>query len=483
MNPLPDSSAGRVDKLICDPATSDASDLATIHPPLMRVATARRALAGVFLFVVVVQIIYWIWIGNGLGKFSDAHSEADALRSAEAYARDGLLSHHGLPRLLYGGRFPDVGTIIDHLDKDGLVKPVFRTGFPDNLANRDDWVYTHYPPGPNWLCGVMARFFGTDQIRFLRLLPMVFGLVATAIFFKTSAGAFGADRAALIAGACAVLPMFHTCMPGLHFEGYSFALLLLQFSLLISPLWNGKQRLWHWPALFLFGFAQGWLSFDQFFVVTLLSWPLWLLRRAEGAELSFRWLFLTAALPCAGFGLAHFLHLAQVSAELGGWHPAIEEFRRTATERAGQADLPLPPFLEMLLRHIPVGSGYFRSLALGGYFYLRQVLILRGPYFGPFMIAAIAAALLVLCFRPSQITRTPWHSRGATWTLSWPGSKRPWPALAAALFVSLVWWPVMAGHVAGNAGVTIRHLFVFYLFLVLVVVKSISVTKEEDRPV
>jgi hypothetical protein len=405
------------------------------------------------------------------------------LRSAEAYAKDGLRSHHGLPRLLYGGRFPDVGTIIDHLDKDGLVKPVFRAGFPDNMAKRDDWVYTHYPPGPNWLCGVMARCFGMEHIRYFRLLPLSLGLFATVIFFKSSAGVFGADRAALIAGACAVLPMFHTCMPGLHYEGYSFALLLLQFSLLIGLLWNGKQGLWHWPALFLFGFAQGWLSFDQFFIITLISWPLWLLRRAEGARPSIQWLIMTAALPCAGFGLAHFLHLAQVAAELGGWQRAIQEFTRTAAERAGQADLPSPPFLEMLLRHVPVGSGYFRSLALGGYFYLRQVLILRGPYFGPFMIAAIVAALLVLCFRQSRVAVPIWgNSWRTSWTLSWPGPKRPWLALAAALFVSLIWWLFMAGHVAGNAHVTVRHIFVFYLLLVLVVVKSISVTKEQDRP-
>jgi len=152
-----------------------------------------------------------------------------------AYAKEGLTSHHGLPRSLFGGRFPDVGTITDHLDENGLVKRVFRKGFPENLATRDNWVYTHYPPGPNWLCGVMVRCFGIDHIQLYRLLPLAFGLLATAIFFRASAGAFGADRAAFIAGACAVLPMFHCCMPGLHYEGYSFALLLLQFSLLIGP--------------------------------------------------------------------------------------------------------------------------------------------------------------------------------------------------------------------------------------------------------
>src|SRR5579859_2669182 len=426
MNPLPDSPAERMDNMSCDPGSLDGPDPATTHPPLMRVATARRALIGAFLFVVVVQLIYWIWIGNGLGKFSDAHSEADALRSAAAYATDGLTSHHGLPRILYGGRFPDVGTISDHLDENGTVKPVFRTGFPDNQATRDNWVYTHYPPGPNWLCGVMARCFGVEHIRFFRLLPLALGLLATAVFFKASSKVFGADHAVLIAGACIVLPMFHTCMPGLHYEGYSLALLLLQFSILIGQLWNsGRQRLWHWPVLFLFGFVQGWLSFDQFFVVTLLSLPLWLLRRAEGATPSMRWLFLTAALPCAGFGLAHFLHLAQVAGELGGWHPAIEEFRRTAVERADRSDLAFPPFLEMLLRHVPVGSGYFRSLGLGGYFYLREVLILRGGYFGPFMLMAVAMALPILWFRRTRMTMIPWSNpRGMSWTLSWPGPKR-----------------------------------------------------------
>src|SRR5260370_10387209 len=176
---------------------------------------------------------------------------------------------------------------------------------------------------------MMAKSFGLGQIRLYRLLPLTLCLLATAIFFKACAWAFGVDRAALIAGACAVLPMFHACMPVLHYEGYSFALLLLQFSLLIGPLWNGKQRLWHWPALFVFGVAQGWLSFDQFFIVTLISWPLWLLRRAEGARPSIRWLFLTAGLPRAGVRPGHFLHMSPLAPHLRVSHAPHVELRRS----------------------------------------------------------------------------------------------------------------------------------------------------------
>jgi len=197
-----------------------------------------------------------------------------------------------------------------------------------------------------------------------------------------------------------------------------------------------------------------------------------------------RWLFLTAALPCAGFGLAHFLHLAQVAGVnwAAGMSPSKNSDGRPLNARASQIWLSRHCWkccCAMFTSNPDISGVWFWAVI----HICAMVLILRGPHFGPFMIAAIAAALPVLFLKQTQVTATTWrNSPQISWAISWPGPTRPWPALAAALFVSLVWWPVMAAHVAGNSHVTVRHLFVFYLFLVLVVVKSISVTKKAVPP-
>jgi len=447
------------------------------HKALMKETTGRRLLMAIFSFLVLLQLAYLAWIGNGLGKLSDGFSEANALRAAQAYLKDGLASHHGLPRQLYGNRFPGQGMVKDHIDTNGLVPLQFRQGFPPDQANPDNWVYTHYPPGPDYLCAIMGRFVGLNRLWLLRLLPLSLGLLAAAVFFRALTRSFGVDRAALIAAACLVLPMFNTYMPGLHYQGYSFALLLLQMSCLIQMLWQpGRARLWSWPLFFAFGFLQGWLSFDQFFVVCLISLPFWLMRRAEGSQPSVRWLFWACALPSAGFALAHILHFLQVAAEFGGIHPAFEEFRRTAAERTGQSNPVLPQTLQALLGRDTSQLGYFGSLALGGYYYLREVLILRGLHFGPFMFLALVAALPVVTFRTTRVAVITWRKqRRIACLLAWPGPKRALPAVGAALLVSLAWWLVMPAHVVGNSHITVRHLFVLYFFLLLTVVRSISV--------
>lgn len=447
------------------PITPAPSDASLSCAPLFKERTARGLLAGVFVLLVLIQLLYLRWIGNGPGKYSDGFSEAHVVRAAEAYLRDGLWSHHSLPRSLYKYRdhFPGGGMEIDHVRADGTVTPEYRQGFPASMTDPDEWVYTHYPQGPELLCALLAKVIGLDRMWALRLLPLCLGLLAAAVFFKTLGRVFGADRAVLIAAVCVLLPMFNTYMPGLHYEGYSFALLLLQLSLLLRALWEAAgPRTWHWPVLFLFGFLQGWLSFDQFFVVCLLPWPLWLLRRAAGARPSGRWLVLTVGWLLAGFVLAHALHFLQVAAELGGLPAALDEFRRTAGERAGKTGAVVMPKLLVNYLHLEKNQfGFFGSLGLGGYYYLREILLLRGPQFGPFMFLALVAMAPIVLFRANR------------W-LHWPGPKSVLPALVAALLVSLLWWFVMPAHVVGNRHITVRHLFVLYFVLVLIIAKSLA---------
>jgi hypothetical protein len=164
--------------------------------------------------------------------------------------------------------------------------------------------------------------------------------------------------------------------------------------------------------------------------------------------------------------------------------PALEEFRRTAVEHASQISVVLPQTLQGLLGRDASHLNYLGSLALGGYYYFREVAILRGLHFGPFLFLAIVAGLPVAVFRTTQVAViTLGKQRRIGCSLSWPGPKGILPVLGAALLVSLAWWLVMPAHVVGNSHITVRHLFVLYFFLVVTVVKSISVSEERAASV
>lgn len=413
-----------------------------------------------------------MWIGNGVGKLCDPFSEANALRAAEAYLNDGLTSHHGLPRQAYGHRFPTEGF---------LAYP------PEHCPNLDTWAYTHYPEGPDVLLTLVGRVVGLENLPVLRLFPLGLSLLATAVFFRTLAWVFGADRAALVAGACVLLPMFNTSMPGLHFEGYSWALFLLQMSLLMRIYWKWTSvPRWCWAALFLFGFVQGWLSFDQFFVVGLVAWPLWLLRRSEGGALSRTHLALPVILAFAGFGFAHVLHFLQVAGELGGLGAALAEFRTTAVERVNQAGVTVP---QMLQRHLfsflqtdSARVSYFRSLILGAYQYVRDFLRPQAVQFFPLLPLAVVLGVLAALFRRIEVNLPcPDNSRPLRLSFSWPNNRRVSWTLFAALFISVVWLLVMPAHSVGNHHLTVRHFFVFYFFLVLILVRSLRMCSRGEE--
>lgn len=442
--------------------------------PLLSERTGRSIMRGAFAFLVLVQFLYLVWIGNGLGKYSDGFSEANLVRAVDGYLNDGLTSHHGLPRILfrYQQHFPGRGMDKDVVGGNGLVKPEFRQGFPDGMADPDQWVYTHYPPGPELLTGIIASVVGLEPLWVLRLFPLGVGLLGTAFFFRTLVRLYGADRAALVAVACVALPLYHTCMPSVHYQGYSFALLLLQISLLLRILWEpAKPRGWYWPVLFLFGFLQGWLSFDQAFVVCLVPLPLWLLRRAEGVQPKLQWLVASVGLLGVGFALAHLLHFLQVAGELGGIQAALDEFRRTAGERSGRGGTANLPRLLVKYLHLKSNQfGFSGSLGLGGYYYLREVLVLRGLAFGPFMFLALLAIFFTARVAGTKPRRQFW---AIPW-LTWPGPASVIPALGAAWLVSLLWLFVMPAHVVGNSHITVRHLFVLYFCLVLILAKSLS---------
>ncbi len=461
------------------------------HDALFQEPALRWFLGSVFALLILLQGLYLIKIGPGVSKHTDGFSEANALRAADAYIQDGLWSYHGLPRQAYGKRLHGEGVYAMIVGADGAVPLEYRLRLPARCANPDLWVYTHYPEGPDVMLALIGHVVGLENMRLLRLFPLGIGLFASAIFFITVAQRFGTGRAVFIAAGCVLLPMFHACMPGLHYQGYSLALLLLQISLLLRMYWRQTPiPKWHWAALFLFGFLQGWLSFDQFFVVGLIAWPFWLLRKSEGYTPSKLTLALCLALPVAGFGLAHCLHFLQVVGGTGSFQAAIEEFRATATERAGLhgGESGLLPMLQKtgalggayyLLHPFQyllgtVENPYIRMVISSLYNYIQYFIHLGLFQFAPVFPVAAVLLLPVVLFHQFQIV-LPCRARSTPIALTFcrPAGGNLLPTFGAALFTSLIWLFVMAGHTVNNGHITVRHFFVFYLFVLIALSKSV----------
>lgn len=427
----------------------------------MSAKAARRLFFIGLLFMTLTQIAFLAKTGNGLSNFNN-FDEADGIRSGEAFAKDGLTSHHGLARLLYGNRFPGNGAVIDHLEPDGKVKAEFLIGYPERLWDKNQWVYLHYPPGAPLMSGVYATIFGPERVMLWRLVPMTLGFLAMIIFYCALVHAFGADRGALIAFACILLPMTHTYLSGLSYLTYVYVLTLLQLSVLIRWLWGGGRKGWHLPALFILGFIQGWFSFDLFFVVSFSIIPLWLMRRAENPVVPVRELLLGIGFPFVAFGFAHFLHLLQVAAELDSLQAAIAELTRTAGNRSG------------------TDVSYIKTLIKALYLYVREFMRLYNQHSGPFLLVAVALGGITAAFRNTRLELVPvWRKNPVVISLSWPGSKPLWPALVSAFIICLMWVIAMPYGNIGNFHIYPRIFFFFYFVLVLAVIQSLNINTVE----
>ena len=430
-----------------------------------RTRISRRAATGLFTAIwallLVFQAGFLYFLGDNLDMFADHHVEADTLRASEAYVADGLFSHHGLARILYGSRFPHEGTIKDHLDPEGKVAARFRQGFPPGFEDRNQWPLTHYPPGPDLLNGLQAKLLGPGPIWRLRLLPAAIGLLSLAYLFQTLAAVWGIERASIIALMLAILPMISLWLPTLHYEGYALALVLVQTGLMLRHLWRDRPGLplcavW----LSIIGFLQGWLSWDHFFLVSLLAVPWWLLRRAEGASPSLANLFWMTAAPSLGYALAHILHFWEVAAEIGGWRAAWVELFRTGLERAGVAG---------------GGGGWFAQTRESLHLYFSWCFNPRRLTFGPFFGILSLFSMAVAAFSVSRLRLLPrLGNRRLELELKWPGTGNPATALAAALALGLMWLFAMPSFTAGNSHLAVRHLLTFYLCMAVVVVRSLE---------
>jgi hypothetical protein len=290
------------------------------------------ALAGVlFVLIPIVhdQIMLAQRIGNGPSGDADAPSEFDALKSGMHYYMDGFLKHAGLPNL---------GGPANKLYDD-----------PSDVVDLDI-IYTHYPPGPNWLTGLAVTIFGPKQVPSYRLFPITFSLLGLLATYVLLRGAVGPILAAAAVVVVLQFPLIPRMMHGLFFHSYAVILVLVQMSFLFNRL-ETKSRLSS-RSLCVFGgigFIQGWLSFDWAFVTMLFPLAVVSCWRDSATR---RDMLKAVAVSAFGFAFAHLLHFGQVWAISPSFERAFEDLFGAARFRMnGEGPKLVPENATIMILH------------------------------------------------------------------------------------------------------------------------------------
>jgi hypothetical protein len=370
-------------------------------------------------------------VGNRPSSQADAPSEFDALTSGMHYYMDGFLKHVGLPNR--GG--PPHKLYDDPSDVPDL-----------------ELIYTHYPPGPNWLTGLAIMTFGPKQVPLYRLFPIGFsvaGLVLTYALIRNVVGAMLAAAAVIV---LLQVPMTTAMMHGLFYHPYAITLVLVQMAFLFNRL-EKTSRL-SWSSLYLLAgisFIQGWLSFDWCFVVMFAPFAVVSCWR----DSTRRWEMVRAASFCVfGFTCAHVLHFAQVWAFRSSFAHAFEDLFGAARFRMlgeGPKLVPENGTVVILQKYILT---LFPSWSQASYF--------------SWLMPAVGAILALILGALRRLTR---GDSGET--------KIVIPALismAIGFGISLLWILAMKNHALepGHWLFLPRHLIIFLFSCVLVSVVALS---------
>lgn len=375
--------------------------------------------------------------GDGLSPV-DAYSESNALREVDGFRAQGLTHNAGLGNVLFGPRYPEHGFAASSEDRVHSVTP--------------SGIYTHYPPGPEYLLYLSEAVFGSEPVWRLRLLPLVCSGAATIFFGLSLRRRFGPLAAWLVlAASLAVVPL-HDANSSVHFLGYGLALLLVEIGIAIG---HGRLRV----PFALLAFAQGWLSFDYVFLVVLapLAVELALWRTCPGHRPRLRLAAGRCAFAAAGFAFAHALHFGEVWAYYGSLGDAVADLRNSARYRAnGQevmnATQRLTTAVELL------------------HWYVISTCPVSIPVWHP-----VQDVCTLPSFRVLGLTLGPWWLLVAVVSLAdntWRRIRRlgqreflrDWYILGViGIASSCVWWVVMQGHSLQHPHLLYRHLNVCFL--------------------
>lgn len=368
------------------------------------------------LWVVLSQLDIAFKLDNQLTQIADVFSEADTVRAGELYADQGFLKNAGLPDILYGARFAKEGSL--------GVFPELKT-----------LIYTHYPPGPYWLCGAATVIFGKGQISKFRLIPIAAFAIGVGVFGWSLFLIFGMAGTFLVTLLLSLVPVFSNMMHGLHHQSYALAWLLLQWGLLLRviyldhPLTRGSMG-----GLFLVGFLQGWNSLDYFFLLSLSGLVIHFIKPPSTLSKAIsknEWIAIL--LPIFGFLLAFAIHVFQNSLYFGSAKAAIEDFLSAAHARL----------------YGDSGDFNYRDAELLGFFSIIKYYA-ANFFTDPRYLGSLGTGLLLLM--SAVIVTGP-----ATYGL----------ASVLALATSFLWIVWMRGHSLIHTHFIPRHFFFVYLVVTL----------------
>lgn len=405
-----------------------------------------RTRTPVFLFILLCSLgaLTSIWRvsdwGNQLSTV-DVYSEANALRAVHNFLDQGLTRYDGLWNALYPGMYPDDGFARDPAEAAYYLSP--------------EGVYTHYPPGPEYLLYAATKLFGPEPVSRLRLLPIAIGWVSMLCFGLAIRRRFGAGVGWLVMAACALTPAVTDGFVGLHYQGYAAALLLVEIAGAIGM--NARMA-----PFALLGFLQGWLSFDYVFLVTLVPLALELVLPKIDPGYQPRWKLAVSrtVLAGAGFAAAHALHFAQVWAYWGSLDAAARDFAGAAAHRAGANEIGGP--LDYLLLTLSNWKLYFYGLhplnltlnlpdpATPENWSMFRVL---GLSLGPWWLVVTLGLMLWDQVHPDSANRSfrmDWHFVCGT-----------------GMLISSLWIMAMPDHAGHHLHFLYRHLFFAFFVAVL----------------
>jgi hypothetical protein len=401
-------------------------------PPQPTPRPSLEAMGGMIALVslvwlILIQLLTIVSIGNGLSPTGDSYGEADLVRSAEHYARYGFLADAGLPHITYGNRFPHDGWV---LNLDSKLYPL------------PSGVYTHYPPLANWIGGLLEVTIGFQHLWLWRIVPITCGLLALAYAFFTLKATLNSLTASLVLLFVAIVPMTSTHLHALHYEGYVQALFITELALITRCFFSDKSL--SARALVAFcaiAFLQGCFTFDYVFAASAAAIPLMLLARAHGRRVDKRAVACIVVASTLSYVAAHLLHFWQVAHFYGSFSTALQDFSSRARFRSvGPDDVPYAANLIAVL------------LAYGRLLWFWPI----NQHFGPLLALLSGAA----CIR-WRLNRTEGrHSIFALQGVAAAGAAGP--ALIVSYGVAALWLFAMPSHSLIHTHVIPRLFFLPY---------------------
>jgi hypothetical protein len=284
------------------------------------------------------KVRHW---GNALSDV-DFGSDANVLREVDGFRAQGFWHDAGLGNVLFGPRYPDAGFapfgrrladgsyaypspyLVDLLKHQTAAEIVEE--FTHQLG--PSGVYTHYPPGPEYLLYLDEAVLGPDPVWRLRLLPLAIGAGATLFHGLSIRRRFGVVASWIVILASLTVAPFSNAYTSLHDYGYALALLLVEVGVAIG---GGRSSCWASSRAGYRSISSSWW-FSRLWLSSSRCRSLSLVMRLAGGSLSN-----VVSSAGVGFAVAHLLHLVQVWAYYGSLSRAIADLEDSARFRAAGA--------------------------------------------------------------------------------------------------------------------------------------------------